>query len=196
MHIHTGVLALEPADRLGHVEISGYRKGSDAHRTAQQAFDRCHGIPGLLGYRAVNTLDAMVGHRSPRYERFGWAAARLDDLAGLGPARLTALLAVALAPAVGGSPRRALRVLRRDGGRHPSPNAGRCEAAFAGALGVRLGGTNVYAGLAEQRGLLGDGPPPGPRDIRRAVLLSRLTGAAAAGLAAAAAGALGGGDRR
>ncbi|MGE5132113.1 MAG: cobalamin biosynthesis protein [Gemmatimonadota bacterium] len=154
------------------------------------------GIPGLLGYRAVNTLDAMVGHRSPRYERFGWAAARLDDLAGLAPARLTALLAAALAPAAGGSSRGALRALRRDGGRHPSPNAGRCEAAFAGALGVRLGGTNVYAGRAEQRGLLGDGPPPGPRDIRRAVLLSRLTGAASAVLAASAACALAGGDRR
>jgi adenosylcobinamide-phosphate synthase len=154
------------------------------------------GLPGLLGYRAVNTLDAMVGHRSPRYERFGWAAARLDDLAALGPARLTALLAIAAAPAVGGSARRGLRVLRRDGGRHPSPNAGRCEAAFAGVLGVRLGGVNVYGGRTERRGVLGDGPPPGPRDIRRAVMLSRLTGAAAAVLAATAASFLHGGDRR
>jgi adenosylcobinamide-phosphate synthase len=143
------------------------------------------GLPGLLGYRAVNTLDAMVGHRSARYARFGWASARLDDAANLVPARMTALLAVALAPAAGGSPRRALRVLRRDGAAHPSPNAGRCEAAFAGALGVRLGGTNVYAGCREQRGLLGDGPAPGPADIRRAVRLSRLITAAAA-LAAAA----------
>ena len=141
------------------------------------------GLAGLLGYRAVNTLDAMVGHHSPRYERFGWAAARLDDAAALGPARLTALLAVALAPAVGGDPRHALRVLRRDGSKHPSPNAGRCEAAFAGALGVRLGGMNYYDGRAEQRGLLGDGPPPGPADIRRAIRLSRLTTAAAALLA-------------
>jgi adenosylcobinamide-phosphate synthase len=154
------------------------------------------GLPGLLGYRAVNTLDAMVGHRSPRYERFGWAAARLDDLAALGPARLTALLAIAAAPAVGGSARRGLRVLRRDGGKHPSPNAGRCEAAFAGVLGVRLGGVNVYGGRTERRGVLGDGLPPGPRDIRRAVMLSRLTGAAAAVLAATAAGFLHGGDRR
>jgi adenosylcobinamide-phosphate synthase len=145
------------------------------------------GLPGLLGYRAVNTLDAMVGHRSPRHERFGWAAARLDDLAALVPARVTALLAVVLAPAAGGSPRRGLAVLRRDGGRHPSPNAGRCEAAFAGVLGVRLGGVNVYSGRAEQRGPLGDGPPPEPCDIGRAVLLSRLTSAAAAILAAAAA---------
>jgi adenosylcobinamide-phosphate synthase len=144
------------------------------------------GLPGLLGHRAVNTLDAMVGHRSPRYERFGWAAARLDDVAAFAPARLTALLAIALAPAVGGSAGRGLRVLRRDGGKHPSPNAGRCEAAFAGVLGVRLGGVNVYGGQAETRGPLGDGPAPGPDDIRRAVLLSRLTGGAAALLAAAA----------
>jgi adenosylcobinamide-phosphate synthase len=146
------------------------------------------GLPGLLGYRAVNTLDAMVGHRNSRYERFGWAAARLDDLAALAPARLTALLAITLAPAVGGSPRRGLRVLCRDGGKHPSPNAGRCEAAFAGVLGVRLGGINSYDGRTERRGPLGDGPPPGPGDIRRAVVLSRLTGAAAAVVAAVGAG--------
>ena len=145
------------------------------------------GVPGLVGYRAVNTLDAMVGHRDPRYGRFGWAAARLDDVANLAPARLTALLAAVLAPAVGGSLPAAFGVLRRDGGNHPSPNAGRCEAAFAGALRVRLGGTNVYAGVPEQRGPLGAGRAPGPRDIRRAVLLARLTGAVAAVLAAAAA---------
>ena len=118
------------------------------------------GLPGLLGYRAVNTLDAMIGQRSPRYQRFGWAAARLDDAANLIPARVTGLLTVALAPTVGGSSRRALRTLLRDGRRHPSPNAGQCEAAFAGALGVQLGGRNSYQGRAEQRGLLGDGAAP------------------------------------
>jgi adenosylcobinamide-phosphate synthase len=154
------------------------------------------GPPGLIGHRAVNTLDAMVGHRSARYERFGWAAARLDDAAALVPARVTALLAVALSPAVGGSPRRGLRVLCRDSANHPSPNAGRCEAAFAGALGVRLGGVNVYNGRTERRGAMGEGPPPGPREIRRAVALSRLTGAAAAALAALAAAGLSGEGRR
>ncbi|HEX9356206.1 MAG TPA: cobalamin biosynthesis protein [Streptosporangiaceae bacterium] len=143
------------------------------------------GVPGLLGYRAVNTLDAMIGHHSPRYERFGWAAARLDDAANLIPARATGLLAVALAPAVGGRPGQALRTLRRDGARHPSPNAGRCEAAFAGALGVRLGGRNSYQGRAEQRGLLGDGAPPAAPDIARAVRLSRLASSAALLMAAA-----------
>jgi adenosylcobinamide-phosphate synthase len=130
-----------------------------------------------------------------RYERFGWAAARLDDVANLVPARLTAALAVALAPAVGGSGRRALRTVRRDGAAHPSPNAGRCEAAFAGALGVSLGGTNVYRGLAERRGTLGDGPPPGPADIDRAIRLSRLVTLAATVVCAAAAYALGGPGR-
>jgi adenosylcobinamide-phosphate synthase len=145
------------------------------------------GVGGLLGYRAVNTLDAMVGHHSVRYERFGWAAARLDDVANVVPARVTAVLAVALAPAAGGSGRAALRALRRDGGAHPSPNAGRCEAAFAGALGVSLGGTNVYQGRAERRGALGDGPPPGPADLDRAIRLSRLITTAATVLCAAAA---------
>ena len=143
------------------------------------------GLPGLLGYRAVNTLDAMIGHHSPRYERFGWAAARLDDVANLIPARVTGLLAAALAPAVGGRTRQALRTLRRDGGQHPSPNAGRCEAAFAGALGVRLGGRNSYQGRVEQRGLLGDGSPPAAPDITRAVRLSRLVSATALLMAAA-----------
>lgn len=132
------------------------------------------GIPGLLMYRAVNTLDAMVGYRSPRYERFGWAAARLDDVANWVPARVTGGL-VALC-----SGREAWRVLRRDGAKHPSPNAGRCEAAFAGALGVRLGGANAYGGRVERRPEMGDGRAPEVRDIRRAVRLSAAVTFAAA----------------
>jgi len=138
------------------------------------------GPAGVVAHRCANTLDAMVGHRSPRYERFGWAAARLDDLLNWAPARATALLASWCAPLVGGSPRRALAVLRRDGGGHPSPNAGRCEAAFAGALGVRLGGANRYGDRVEARGPLGDGPPPAPADVRRAIRLSTAVGALAA----------------
>jgi adenosylcobinamide-phosphate synthase len=146
------------------------------------------GLPGLLGYRAANTLDAMVGYRSPRYARFGWAAARLDDAANLAPSRLTALLTAACAPLVGGSAGGAYRTWRRDGGAHPSPNAGQCEAAFAGALGVRLGGRTVYAGRVEDRPVLGTGPAaPTPGDIRRAARLSGAVGLAAAGLAVAAA---------
>ena len=144
------------------------------------------GVPGLLAYRAVNTLDAMVGHRTTRYARFGWAAAKVDDLANLVPARITAVLAAAVAPLVSGNPAAALRVTRRDGGNHPSPNSGRCEAAFAGALGVRLGGTNVYGGRAEQRGRLGDGRRPEPADISRAVRLSRAVGLVSVAIAAGA----------
>jgi adenosylcobinamide-phosphate synthase len=152
------------------------------------------GLPGLLGYRAVNTLDAMIGYHSPRYERFGWAAARLDDAANLVPARVTGLLAAALAPAVGGRPRPALRTLRRDARKHPSINAGHPEAAFAGALNLRLGGPNSYQGRTEQRGLLGDGQPPAAADIARAVRLSRLVSGAALLLAAVIAVLARGGD--
>jgi adenosylcobinamide-phosphate synthase len=130
------------------------------------------GVPGLLGYRVINTLDAMIGHRSARYLRFGWAAARLDDLANWVPARIAGLLTASLASVVGGSGSATVLAWRRDARRHPSPNAGVVEAAFAGALGVRLGGLNVYGGKAEDRGLLGDGRPAEAGDIERAVKLS------------------------
>jgi len=144
------------------------------------------GPGGAAAYRAANTLDAMIGHRSERYERFGWAAARIDDALGLPPARLAAALAAVLAPLVDGSPRRALATLLRDGAAHPSPNAGPLEAAFAGALGVRLGGPLAYGGRIERRPFLGDGRTPAPIDIRRAVRLLNAIGLTAAlGLAAA-----------
>src|SRR6478736_8851124 len=124
------------------------------------------GTPGLLAYRAANTLDAMVGHRSARYERFGWAAARLDDLLNLPGSRLTAALAVLL----GDNHRASWMTWRRDAGAHPSPNAGPVEAAYAGALGLRLGGTNVYGDRVEERCVLGDGRAPDRHDITRARL--------------------------
>ena len=145
------------------------------------------GLPGLAAYRAVNTLDAMVGYRSPRYLRFGWASARLDDAANWIPARVTAALTIAVAPLA--TPKgsktatSALRTVLRDGGRHPSPNAGRCEAAFAGALGIRLGGTNVYEGVAEARPGVGEGRAPDTDDARRAIRLSRAVTVAATALA-------------
>jgi adenosylcobinamide-phosphate synthase len=142
------------------------------------------GPPGLAGYRAANTLDAMVGHHSPRYERFGWASARLDDVVNWAPARVTAVLAAACAPVVGGRPATTWRIALDYGPRHPSPNAGWCEAAFAGALGVRLGGPLSYAGRAEDRPELGIGRPPEPADIARASRLSRSVTAAATALAA------------
>jgi adenosylcobinamide-phosphate synthase len=138
------------------------------------------GVPGVLGYRAVNTLDAMIGHRSSRYDRFGWAAARLDDGANYVAARVTAALTVVCAPIVGGSPSGAVIAWRRDAGRHPSPNAGVVEAAFAGALGVRLGGPTQYHYELQIRPALGEGPPPTVTDLRRAVRLSRAVQAVAA----------------
>ena len=132
------------------------------------------GLPGLLGYRAANTLDAMIGHRSPRYLRFGWAAARLDDLVNWMPARFAALAAAVWAPLVGGAARNAVDTVRRDAGQHPSPNAGVVEAAFAGALDVQLGGQNIYHGAVEDRGILGNGRSVAVTDIARA---SRLASA-------------------
>ena len=141
------------------------------------------GVPGLLAYRAVNTLDAMVGHHSERHERFGWAAAKTDDLANLLPARLTAALAVGLAPVIGGRRDAALRAWRRDGSKHPSPNAGPVEAAFAGALGRTLGGRLAYTGRIENRPFLGSGPAPGVADVARAARLSSAVSLAAGALA-------------
>ncbi len=145
------------------------------------------GLPGFLAYRAINTLDSMVGYQSPRYTRFGWASARLDDVVNWAPARLTGVLAVALAAVAGGQPSAAWRTMRAYGPRHPSPNAGQCEAAYAGALGIRLGGTNTYGGRTEERPYLGDGGAPEPADIARAVRLCRAVTAAAAICAAAVA---------
>jgi len=137
------------------------------------------GLPGLVGYRAINTLDAMVGHLSPRYRHFGTASARADDIANLIPARLTALLTAATAPLVGGDGVAALTTWWRDGDRHPSPNSGQCEAAMAGALGVGIGGRNVYHGRVEVRPALGFGPLPRPADLRRSARISGAVGIAA-----------------
>ncbi|GAA4925003.1 cobalamin biosynthesis protein [Streptomyces coeruleoprunus] len=139
------------------------------------------GVPGLVAFRAVNTLDAMVGHKSPRHRRFGWASARLDDVAGWPGARLTAALAVL----AGGDRRGAVRAWRADARKHPSPNAGPVEASFAGALGVRLGGTLSYGGRVEHRPVLnGEGRAVEVADIERAVRLSRrVTGLALAACA-------------
>jgi adenosylcobinamide-phosphate synthase len=135
------------------------------------------GLPGLLGYRAANTLDAMVGHHNARYENYGWASARLDDLVNLPGSRLTGLLTLAAAP---GRAREALHAWRRDASRHPSPNAGVVEATFAGALGVRLGGVNTYYGnRVEHRAVMGDGRPAAPADIARAISLADRVGAGA-----------------
>lgn len=128
------------------------------------------GLPGIAAYKAINTLDSMIGHRTPRYEAFGWAAARIDDVANLIPARLTGLLfAVAsVRPAV------ALATMWRDAGQHRSPNAGWPEAAMAGALGIRLSGPRIYEGrLSPEPWLNGEAPDPSAADLKRALALYR-----------------------
>jgi adenosylcobinamide-phosphate synthase len=127
------------------------------------------GAPGALAYKAVNTLDSMVGYRQPPYEDLGWASARLDDLANLAPSRLTMLSTAAVA----GRPLRTLLIAVRYGPLTASPNAGMAEAAFAGALGIRLGGANTYGGVLREGPILGHGRLPAPDDIGRAVRLMR-----------------------
>jgi len=127
------------------------------------------GAPGALAYKAVNTLDSMVGYPQPPYTELGWASARLDDLANLAPSRTTAFVTAA----VSGRLLQTLRITRRYGSLTASPNAGRTEAAFAGALGVRLGGTNAYGGVLREGRVLGDGRLPAPMDIQRAVRLMK-----------------------
>jgi adenosylcobinamide-phosphate synthase len=117
------------------------------------------GVPAALAYKAVNTLDSMIGHREPPYTYFGRVAARLDDIANFIPARLAAAAIAIAAACTGESSAGAVRVWRRDHANHDSPNAGHPEAAMAGALGVRLGGTNYYDGVSATKPLLGAGSP-------------------------------------
>lgn len=128
------------------------------------------GLPGILGYKAINTLDSMIGHRTERHEAFGWAAARIDDLANLIPARLTGLLFVLLAPRFS----QAWSCMLRDARRHRSPNAGWPEAAMAGALGVRLSGSRIYHGsIADEPWLNEGGRDPAAADIPTGLKLYR-----------------------
>lgn len=140
------------------------------------------GGAGALGYRAVNTLDAMVGHRSARYQRFGWASARLDDAANWVPARVGAALVVLVRPSAAAA---VFRAVRNDAPGHPSPNGGVIEAAFAAALGLRLGGESRYGDRIEHRPTLGDGKPASPADIVAARRLARDVDLALAALLAA-----------
>ena len=118
------------------------------------------GPAGMAAYKAINTLDSMVGHRNERYSEFGWASARLDDAANVIPARLTAVLIWIAALLPGFHARRSFQVTLRDGGSQPSPNSGYPEAAVAGALGVQLGGLNFYQGKPQPKALLGDSVVP------------------------------------
>jgi adenosylcobinamide-phosphate synthase len=161
-------------DGLSEAEVCRAAVESVAENTsdgvvAPMLYGLLFGPPGALAYKAVNTLDSMVGYRQPPYADIGWASARLDDLANLVPSRVTTLSVAAIS----GRPLRTLLTALRYGHLTASPNAGMAEAAFAGALGVRLGGANVYGGVVRQGPILGDGRLPAPDDIRRAVGLMR-----------------------
>ena len=138
--------------------------------TASLVWATIGGAPAVLAHRAINTLDAMVGHRNDRYVRFGWASARLDDIVNFAPSRLTALSVAIARP---GRAATIARVVRRDAPQHPSPNGGVVEASFAAALDVVLGGVNRYGDVVEDRGTLGDGRRAEPADIAAAVTLRR-----------------------
>lgn len=179
------------ADGLARAGLESVAENTSDAVVAPFVWGALLGAPGIALHRALNTMDAMVGHRSERYARYGWASARADDVAGWPAARTAALLTVIAAPTVGapdrpGGAAAAWRVWRRDRRRHPSPNAGQVEAAFAGALGVRIGGRNVYAGRTEDRPLLGDVPgarAPDAGDLERAARLSLRVGTLAAAAA-------------
>ncbi len=133
------------------------------------------GLPGLAAYKAINTADSMIGHRTQRHAAFGWAAARLDDLVNLPASRLTAVLFAVAAFMPRASPRGALRAIVRDARHHRSPNAGWPEAAMAGALGLKLAGPRFYGGVPVQDSYMGDGrAEASAEDIRRALALSAV----------------------
>jgi adenosylcobinamide-phosphate synthase len=141
------------------------------------------GLPGIVLYKAINTADSMIGHRTPRHAAFGWAAARLDDLVNLPASRLAGLLLIGAAVLHRDGAGAAWRAMLRDAGRHRSPNAGWPEAAMAGALGLRLNGPRVYGDKRVDDAWMGDGhPAAAPDDIARALALYRT----ACGIGAAA----------
>ncbi len=158
------------ADDLARAVVESVAENCVDAVTATLWWGTVGGATGALAHRAVNTLDAMIGHRNARYERFGWAAARLDDALNYLPARLTAVAVAAVRPR---RARAVWRAVRDDAPRHPSPNGGVVEAAFAAALGVSLGGVNRYGDRLDDRGTLGTGPPPAVEHIAHATRLRR-----------------------
>ena len=156
-----------PAPEVARAAVESVAENTSDGVVAPVLYGLLWGAPGALAYKAINTLDSMLGHLRPPYKDLGRASARLDDLANLLPARLTALLAAAAS----GRFVTTLAVARRYGPLTKSPNAGWAEAAFAGALDLELGGANWYEGVLRQGPTLGDGHRPEAADIRRAVRL-------------------------
>ena len=157
------------ASEVARAAVESVAENTSDGVVAPMLYGLLFGGPGALAYRTVNTLDSMVGYRIHPYAELGWASARLDDLVNLAPARLTALMVAG----VSGRPLQTLGIARRYGPLTSSPNAGWSEAAFAGALGCRLGGSNSYGGAIREGPVLGEGSPPGPEEIRRSVRLMR-----------------------
>ncbi len=147
--------------------------------TAPLFFAVLFGPAGAMAYRAINTLDSTFGYKDERYLKFGWASARLDDAANFVPARLTAPLVSVAAAVMGQRPGLSLRIMRRDGRKHASPNAGLAEAAMAGAMGVQLGGLNYYGGEPAPKPTIGD---PVVRLARRHILTANALMFVTAGL--------------
>lgn len=161
------------ADEIARAAVESVAENTSDAVVGTLVWGAALGPLGVVVHRAANTLDAMHGHRTPRYRRFGWAAARTDDVLGWLPARVTVLATAAAAPRRGAQ---VVRAAALDGPTHPSPNAGPVEAGFAAALGIRLGGRNTYAGQVEDRAALGSGPAPTPGDLPRTVALARRVG--------------------
>lgn len=168
---------LSPSE-IARAAIESVAENTSDGAVAPMLYGLLWGAPGALAYKAINTLDSMVGHPQPPYTDLGWASARLDDLANLVPARLTVLSA-----AVSARCATALTVARRYGPLTRSPNAGWTEAAFAGALDLKLGGANTYGGVLRQGPNLGSGRRPETDDVRQAVRLMRRSCVLFAGLA-------------
>ncbi len=173
--IHLRSLVGRDVDELDEEEIARAVVESVAENTVDAViapgfWSVVGGTVGTAFYRAVNTMDAMVGYKNRKYRQFGWASAKLDDLCNLLPARLSALLVAMVRP---GSAHAIWQGVREFAPAHPSPNAGVIEAAFASALGIKLGGLNHYQGTAEKRPVMGWGRAAKSQDIIEAVRLSR-----------------------
>ena len=177
-----------PPGEVARAAVESVAENTSDGVVAPMLYGLFFGAPGALAYKAVNTLDSMVGYPQPPYKDLGWAPARLDDLANLLPARLTALSVAA----VSGRGLTTLATARRYGSLTRSPNAGWVEAAFSGALDLRLGGANSYGGVLRQGPILGSGHPPEAADIRRAVSLMHRSCLLLVALALAAQSIIGG----
>lgn len=162
------------ADGIARATVESLAENTSDAAIASLFWAGVGGAPAVVAHRCINTLDAMVGYRNPRYGNFGWASARIDDLAAWLPARLTATVHTAIA-ATRGRGAEACRAWREDAPRHPSPNAGPVESTAAAALGVSLGGRTSYHHGVEDRPVMGSGPAPSTVSVREAVALSRNT---------------------